>query len=154
VNEEEEELALIEEEKKDGNSQNPTVKEPKLTKDELNARLAVDQLEELSCISKEIWNSSKKFDIDFSSNSVDSRLDVMIEENVIKKILENDDLIIIEGMFDEEYDFVDRDELYEDIQEENENDAISAGDFEEEFEYKKTLISGKFIPKKGFFENN
>jgi len=42
--------------------------------------------------------------------------------------------------------------LKEDIQDENENDVISAGDFEAEFEYKKTLISGRSIPKKGFFE--
>lgn len=72
-------------------------------------------MEELRCISKEIWNSSKRFDIDFSTNSVDSKLDVMIKDNVIKKSLENDDLIIIEGMFDEENEFVDRDELHEDI---------------------------------------
>lgn len=55
-------------------------------------------------------------------------------------------------MFNEEDEFIDRVELYEDIQDANENDAISAGDFEEEFEYKKTLISGRSIPKKGFFE--
>lgn len=44
-----------------------------------------------------IWKSSKEFDIDVSANNTSSDFDQMIQDNIIKKSLENDNLIIYEG---------------------------------------------------------
>lgn len=80
----------------------------------------------------------------------------MIQENILKKSLENDNLIIFEGERKDVSDsmFISKTELQEEIDDENENDNLSAGDFDDDFEDKNYVIEGKDIPKKGFFENN
>lgn len=49
-------------------------------------------------ISDKIWKSTKEFDIDDSSSKKHSLFDRLIEDNCIEKSLENDNLIIFEGV--------------------------------------------------------
>ena len=58
------------------------------------------QLKQLKMISHETWNGSRKFDIDFSSNQKSSPFDKMVEDNVLQKSLENDNLLVVEGLHD------------------------------------------------------
>jgi hypothetical protein len=51
----------------------------------------------ISTISNDLWKSSREFDIDQSANNKFSPFDSMVKENSLQKILETDDLIIIEG---------------------------------------------------------
>ena len=51
----------------------------------------------LKDIASNIWKSSRKFDIDSSSNSKNSPFDLLVKENVIQKSLENDNLFYVEG---------------------------------------------------------
>ena len=49
----------------------------------------------LNEISKGIWNTSKNFDLD--TNVDDSPFDILVQENVLQKALDNDTLIYVEG---------------------------------------------------------
>lgn len=51
----------------------------------------------MSSLSKQIWASSTKFDIDDMANQKQSAFDFMINENEIQKSLETDNLLFIEG---------------------------------------------------------
>jgi len=57
------------------------------------------QSEIIKDISKGIWKSSKEFDIDMFSSQKNSTMDRLIKENSLKKSLENDNLIVLEGIY-------------------------------------------------------
>lgn len=60
-------------------------------------RFKQSQISIIQATSKGIWKSSKEFDIDVSANNTSSDFDQMIKDNILKKSLENDNLIIFEG---------------------------------------------------------
>jgi len=66
-------------------------------------------------ISQEIWKSSKDFDIDTSANATNSKFDKMVDDNVLKKAFDNDNLLIIEGEPLENPDFPLKLDLLEEI---------------------------------------
>ena len=91
------------------------------------------QLESLRMISGKIWKSSREFDIDDSASKKNSLFDKLIEDVCIEKSLESDDLIVYEGMHMQDLHFLSKEDLKEEIDEENEKDCISAGDFDEDY---------------------
>lgn len=110
------------------------------------------QSEIIKDISKGIWKSSKEFDIDMFSSQKNSTMDRLIKENSLKKSLENDNLIVLEGIYYQHADLINREDLREDVEEVREDDCISAGDFEDDYNDKNYTIEGKSVPKKGPFE--
>jgi len=52
-------------------------------------------MEAISEISKLIWKTSRKFDLDSAGKK--TKFDLFIDENVIQKSLESDNLIYVEG---------------------------------------------------------
>jgi hypothetical protein len=52
-------------------------------------------MRELKSISNSIFKASRKFDVD--ANMDDSPLDQMVEDNILKKGLESDNLVVVEG---------------------------------------------------------
>jgi len=105
-------------------------------------------------ISDKVWKSSREFDIDDFASKKHSLFDRLIEDNCIEKSLENDNLVIFEGECKQDHYFLDKEDLQEEIDDENEQDCLSAGDFDEDFKDKNYIIDGKSIPKKTFFEKN
>ena len=66
-----------------------------MNEDDMNGpNLQEKQKQALSEISKGIWKTSTKFDLD---NEEDSPLDKLVEDKVVIKSLENDNLIFMEG---------------------------------------------------------
>ena len=86
--------------------------------------------------------ASTKFDIDDSKNQKSSVFDVMIKENEIQKGLESDELIFMEGSRNYK-NLISEDEIYDDRREANEAELLSACDFEQEFDYKFSIIKEK-----------
>lgn len=56
-------------------------------------------LNTLKTISNGIWKSSKEFDVDVYSSQKNSSMDRLVNENSLKKSLENDNFIIFEGLY-------------------------------------------------------
>lgn len=111
------------------------------------------QLSALKNISHSIVSASRKFDVD--ANKDDSELDRMVQNNILKKGLESDNLVVVEGCRREfQPEFLNAEE-FDDIKDEPENwEAISAGDLEEEIDNKTLFLSHRGKPKNGFFENS
>jgi hypothetical protein len=103
-------------------------------------------------ISHETWKGSRKFDIDFSSNQRQSPFDKMVEDNVLQKSLENDNLIVVEGFYDTAPEIFTAEQIQLELAEEER--ALSSGDFDDDLDAKTKIISDKNLPKQGFFENN
>ena len=77
----------------------------------------------------------------------------MVQENVLGKCLESDGLIYIEGQrIDNNPDFISREEFQDDLDDENQFDNVSAGDFDEELNEKADLIDRKTQPRLDFFD--
>lgn len=111
------------------------------------------QLHELKSISSSIFKASRKFDVD--ANNDNSPLDQMVTDNILKKGLESDNLVVVEGCRREvQPDFLTLEE-FDDIKDQQENwEAISAGDLEDEIENKVEFLSHRGKPKMGFFEKS
>lgn len=76
----------------------------------------------------------------------------MVEDNVLQKSLENDNLIIVEGFYDTAPEYFTSEQIQLEIAEEER--ALSSGDFDEDLDAKIKIISDKNLPKQGFFEKN
>jgi len=79
----------------------------------------------------------------------------MVTDNVLKKGLESDNLVVVEGCRRVyQPDFLTKEE-FDDIKDLQENwEAISAGDLEDEIENKTEFLSHRGKPKLGFFEKS
>lgn len=74
---------------------------------------------------------------------------------MLQKILESDNLIVVEGMrLEENPEFIDVVEAINDWQQLQMNENISAGDFEGDFDEKFEIVESKTRPKLGFFEQS
>jgi len=108
----------------------------------------------MSSLSKQIWASSTKFDIDDVGNK-QTDFDVLIKENEIQKSLECDDLLFMEGHLKRKnQEFIDHEEMINDKKKDYEDDILSAGDFEGEFEEKMQIIEKRQAPTIGYFEKS
>jgi len=77
----------------------------------------------------------------------------LVQENVLGKCLESDELIYIEGQrINNNPDFISREEFQDDLDDENQFDNVSAGDFDEELNEKADLIDRKTQPRLDFFD--
>ena len=65
-------------------------------KQENQKSMKKQQEEQFKSIANQIFKTSKQFDVDASAHN--SLYDNLIEENVLQKSLENDNLLYIEGM--------------------------------------------------------
>jgi len=102
-------------------------------------------------ISLGIWNTSKGFDLD--TNVDDSPLDRLVQEDVIQKALDNDNLIYVEGhRAEDQPEFITKKEFEEELEKKENWDTISAGDFQAEFDEMFEEIDRRQKPKLGFFE--
>lgn len=111
------------------------------------------QNDAISLISKRIWDNSKKFDCDTQGKK--SMMDTLIEETVVGKSLESDELLFIEGMRPKDQpNFVSRTEVINDLRDHENWENISAGDHEEGFEEKIEEINERQREEIGWFEKN
>lgn len=79
----------------------------------------------------------------------------MVSDNILKKGLESDNLVVVEGCRRTvQVDFLTEEEFC-DIKDQKENwEAISAGDLEDEIETKMEFLSHRGQPKLGMFEKS
>ena len=103
------------------------------------------QLKQLKMISHETWKGSRKFDIDFSSNQRQSPFDKMVEDNVLQKSLENDNLLVVEGFYDTAPEIFTAEQIQLELAEEER--ALSSGDFDDDLDAKIKIINDKNLPK-------
>lgn len=96
-------------------------------------------------ISHETWKGSRKFDIDFSSNQRQSPFDKMVEDNVLQKSLENDNLLVVEGFYDTAPEIFTAEQIQLELAEEER--ALSSGDFDDDLDAKIKIINDKNLPK-------
>lgn len=108
----------------------------------------------LKDFAKQIQKTSREFDVDETQSKKVSPLDILVNENVLQKNLEDDDLLYVEGMrASKQKDFITVDEFDEfALQAENIDDCFSAGDFEEEFDDKFDVLDRMNAPKLGVFD--
>jgi hypothetical protein len=70
------------------------------------------QMRELKSLSHSIFKASRKFDVD--ANNDDSPLDDMVTDNILKKGLESDNLVVVEGCRrDYQPEFLTKEEFYD-----------------------------------------
>lgn len=106
-------------------------------------------------MSASIWKTSRKFDIDDSSNEKKSKFDVLVRDNVIQKSLESDNLIFMEGSSRAvNADFIDESEAQDDQKNQAMMETLSSGDFEGEFITKFEIVNERSRPKTGIFDSS
>jgi hypothetical protein len=71
----------------------------------------------------------------------------MVNDNVLQKSLENDNLIMIEGILDNAPELFTSEQIKEDVYKTQGEKAISSGDFEEDLDQKIEFLNGKSTPK-------
>jgi hypothetical protein len=80
-----------------------------------------------------MWKTSRKFDLDSAGKK--TKFDLFIEENVIQKSLESDNLIFVEGHRPtNQYKFLSKTQFNEEKKLKKNWDNISSGDFEGDFD--------------------
>ena len=112
---------------------------------ELRQRMAVKE------VSKAIWRQTCDFDLDTTKKHSD--FDTLVEENVVQKCLEHDDLVFMEGQRRTvQPDFITREEFQTEIEKRENWDTISAGDHQEEFDEMFDELDSRTRPSLGYFE--
>jgi hypothetical protein len=116
--------------------------------------LKVKQKSLLHEIAHQVNLASRQFDLDATQTTEESQFDKLVKLNVVQKSLESDNLLYVEGFRSEHQpEFLTQEQfLDEAMKDENQDDCISAGDFEEAFEEKFDIIEEKSKPKLGIFE--
>jgi len=104
--------------------------------------------------SSRIWKSGNQFDIDILGNNRQSKFDLMIQDGLLKKGLENDSLYYVEGAkFKEGQDSFKAAELDQELEDAAENDVVSNGDHEEDLDEKIHLkLEKEAKHRNGVFE--
>lgn len=78
----------------------------------------------------------------------------MVQENIIQKTLEADDLVIVDGQTTTGFEYASTEKLDDDLMADKMLDSISGGDFEEEYNDKIDFIAKKDEPKLSKFEKS
>jgi hypothetical protein len=85
-------------------------------------------------ISKKVYDMSRKFDLDVYQQEIYDDVELFIDENVLQKTLENDNIIYVEGFTCQSKNMLSKEEFEDEIAKHHFDDTISAADFDIEFD--------------------
>lgn len=104
-------------------------------------------------MSRSIWKTSKKFDLDTKGQQ--TNFDSLIRENVVQKTLERDSLIYVEGERDNlQPNFITQYEFNIEKAKRENWENQSSGDYKEDFAEKFESIEDRVLNHPGWFERN
>jgi hypothetical protein len=103
-------------------------------------------------INQTVWDMSRKFDLDIDQHDIYDDARMFIDENVMQKTLENDEIIYVEGFTRQSKNMLSKEDFEEEKANHYHDDTISAADFDYEFDKKLDIIEDKLKPDLGIFD--